>query len=53
MVHPDGEEYWFELTKVGYTILRIDTPVVVEEIKGKYRQTIIKDNGCCGEKELI
>jgi len=53
IVHPDGEECGSQLANVGYTILMRDTPVAVEDIKGEYLRTKIKDNGCCGEKELI
>jgi len=53
IVHPDGEECGSELAKIGYTILRRNTPVAVKDIKGDFLRTHIEANGCCGEKELI
>lgn len=51
--HPNAEACVQKLSKLGYTLLKRDTPVRVEEIRGDFLREKIGENGCCGEKELI
>ena len=51
--HPDGERCATPLESLGYTLVKRDTPVAVNEIQGEYLRQNIEKNGCCGEKELI
>lgn len=45
IVHPDGEKCAMPLTSLGYEILKRDTPVAVDDIKGDFLRTHIRDNG--------
>jgi hypothetical protein len=51
--HPDAATCVLPLAKLGYELVRRDTPVKVEEIKGDWIRERIRQNGCCGEKEII
>jgi hypothetical protein len=51
--HPDAEECVKPLEGLGYTLLKRDIPIKVDEIKGDYLREKIEVNGCCGAKELI
>jgi hypothetical protein len=51
--HPEAEACSLPLADLGFTLLRRDTPVSVDEIQGHYLRNKIQSNGCCGEKELI
>jgi hypothetical protein len=51
--HPDAEECALALKNLGYEMVKRDTPVAVEDIKGDFLRSRIHRNGCCGEKELI
>jgi hypothetical protein len=51
--HPDAEECAETLRDLGYTLLKRDTPVQVNEIQGDFLREKIAKNGCCGERELI
>jgi hypothetical protein len=51
--HPDAEECALTLKDLGYEMVKRDTPVSIQEIRGEYLRTHIQRNGCCGEKELI
>lgn len=51
--HPDAEVCAKPLEKLGYKLLKRDTPVAVSDIQGEFLRSKIESNGCCGEKELI
>jgi hypothetical protein len=51
--HPDAEPCAETLRDLGYTLLKRDTPVPIDEIQGDFLREKIAKNGCCGEKELI
>jgi hypothetical protein len=51
--HPDAELCAQTIQDLGYTLLKRDTPVKVDDIKGDFLRERIRTNGCCGEKELI
>lgn len=51
--HPDAEECALTLKGLGYEMVKRNTPVAIEDIKGDFLRTRIHRNGCCGEKELI
>mmetsp|Transcript_3145 Transcript_3145/g.7377 ORF Transcript_3145/g.7377 Transcript_3145/m.7377 type:complete len:342 (+) Transcript_3145:275-1300(+) len=51
--HPEGEACALPLKDLGYELIRRETPVAVQDIKGKFLRKKIESNGCCGEKELI
>jgi hypothetical protein len=51
--HPDATSCVLPLAKLGYQLVMRDTPVKVEEIKGDWIRKRIRQNGCCGEKEII
>jgi hypothetical protein len=51
--HPDGESCAKTLEDLGYTLVRRETPVSVEAIKGEFLRSRIHKNGCCGERELV
>jgi hypothetical protein len=51
--HPDAASCVEPLAQLGYKIVQRDTPVKVEEIKGDWIRQRIRQNGCCGEKEII
>ena len=51
--HPAAEECTLPLEELGYTLMKRDVFVQVEDIKGDYLRSRISKNGCCGEKELI
>ena len=51
--HPDAEDCVKPLEGLGYTLLKRDTPVNVQDIQGEFLREKIEGNGCCGAKELI
>jgi len=51
--HPEGERCATALEPLGYTLVKRDTPVAVNEIQGEFLRQNIEKNGCCGEKELV
>jgi len=53
MYHPDGESCAKSLADLGYTLVRRETPVAIQDIEGEVLRTKIANNGCCGEKELV
>ena len=53
IVHPEVVEARRALQVLGWRVLERDVPVRVEDIKGDYLRSHIKNNGCCGERELL
>jgi len=51
--HPEAKDCVGSLAELGYTLIERDSPVQVEEIKGKFLRERLPKSGCCGEKELI
>ena len=51
--HPEAKECALPLAKLGYTLLERHVLVHVEDIQGDFLRQRIRQNGCCGEKELI
>lgn len=51
--HPDAKECAAPLEKLGYKLMERNVFVNVDDIKGDFLRERIRDNGCCGEKELI
>eukprot|EP00588_Corethron_pennatum_P006738 CAMPEP_0194299220 /NCGR_PEP_ID=MMETSP0169-20130528/60604_1 /TAXON_ID=218684 /ORGANISM="Corethron pennatum, Strain L29A3" /LENGTH=425 /DNA_ID=CAMNT_0039049301 /DNA_START=131 /DNA_END=1405 /DNA_ORIENTATION=- len=53
LVHPDAAKCSGQLERLGYETITVPTPVVVEEIEGKFLREHVNKTGCCGEKEFI
>jgi hypothetical protein len=53
IVHPTALSCTAPLSDLGFTILEREVFVDVEDIEGEFLRSKIRDNGCCGEKELI
>ena len=51
--HPDAAPCILPLATLGYELVLRDTAVKVEEIQGDWMRERIRENGCCGEKEII
>ena len=53
IVHPEVVVARKGLELLGWRVLERDVPVKVEDIKGEYLRKHIRNNGCCGERELL
>jgi len=54
LYHPaEAEACVNPLEELGYEVVRRETPVAIEDIKGEYLRETVNASGCCGEKEFI